>query len=328
MSFNYRNEGDYEYQTSLSCIYEQMECSSDYEDEHPSHTSLKNDLSSRGTLYYKKSKKRNQGGNGIEKCGYRSDESCSSDDYYNAENQSQFSEKSPSSVLDWLQPRIQGGNDRKRREDKNQMLDINLEKKLQTRKQNEAIHRAMKMSPDKCLLHEEQGVNRTKYSVRTETSLFDDVSHGSIGSGASSVFTTAKPSIANSLMAHLLQMNKEKQDEIKSNRDRINDTNSRRNVQDTDEEMLQQLLACKTPSIPSKEDEERLTQFEVITPCFLAFGLISIILMLILFFIPWKHNGLPPQLPEMPSSLPSISLQVPSMTPVNTYSADTFQQQS
>ena len=288
-------------------------------DEEHSYTSLNEvgGLKCAQRTRTKRSSKRRD----IEENGYRSDESDLSDDEYNVDNQSQFTEKTPTSVLDWLQPGIQKPNRNKRR---NEMKENYMEKnKLLTRKQNEAIHRAMKMSPDKCLLHEDKGADRGKRAP----GLFDDISNGSIGSAASSAYTIEKPSVTNSLMAHLLQMNKEKQqelndDEVKSSTGVSN--KAYKGMRDADEEMLQQLLACKTPSASSKQDEERLTQFEVLTPCFLAFGLISIILFLILFLIPWKHQGLPPVLPEMPSPFPS---SIPSLQPISSHFGIDYSQQ-
>ena len=169
---------------------------------------------------------------------------------------------------------------------------------LQARKRNEHMHRAMKMSAKKCPLHEDP-YTAASLDLKMATSgagLFDDISYDSLQSGNSSTYTATRESVTNSLMAYLLQMNKEKQKSL--------DESTDCEKKPADEEMLRQLSECEIHP-QQQELEERLTRFEILTPCFLAFTLVSIVLGLILFTVPWKKEGMPSNLPSMPSVAPS-----------------------
>lgn len=227
--------------------------------------------------------------------------------------QSLDTRNSPTSVLDWLGFGSVGDGNR------NQQQASSLKEHLQRRKQNETISRAMKMS-SVLFCNNDPPIHYEISSKRP--ALFDDES---VGSGSTS--TSKRPSIKDSITAHLLLLHEEKEEEISL------DKVAERYLDDGgDEEMLEQLVASSKASIVADIDDddrgsnEPSVAFRVCNcdvtyrsmPC-LVFMFTWAVFTAILFWLPWSKSQDPFLISEVPSASPAVT---PSLMPMSAMALD------
>eukprot|EP00814_Leptocylindrus_danicus_P004846 CAMPEP_0116029256 /NCGR_PEP_ID=MMETSP0321-20121206/16031_1 /TAXON_ID=163516 /ORGANISM="Leptocylindrus danicus var. danicus, Strain B650" /LENGTH=259 /DNA_ID=CAMNT_0003503597 /DNA_START=127 /DNA_END=903 /DNA_ORIENTATION=- len=165
--------------------------------------------------------------------------SASSSSSRSSSDHSLDTEKSPTSVLDWLG--LGSGGDGNKNQHHQQHAS-SLKEHLRRRKQNETISRAIKMSSVLYCANDSSAINEFS---RNNPALFDD---DSVGSGSTS--TSKRPSIKDSITAHLLLLHEEKEEEIARE-----DVSQKYLDAGGDEEMLEQLVASSKASFVGSMDD-------------------------------------------------------------------------